>query len=278
MRLKMRDLKNCTSVQDSTESVQTGIFAWYGFTQPFEERIELIKKAGFDYAMLWWEDETYFEFTDRRKMPEIVNSYGLKLDNIHLPSDDTNLLWSCDKNMREKQTAKIINWLHECSDAGACAAVMHTSDGSGIELDLKHGFESFSEIVKASEDIKIRVSLENTSMAKYTEFVLKEFESDYVGFCYDSSHDFVNGQGCGKILNKWKHRLFNVHLSDNDGLCDRHWIPGNGIVNWNEIIRTIRETECSTYSMEVFTREDEKDMAPLDFLIKARESLLAKLK
>lgn len=267
----MGDLKNCTSVQ-------TGVFGWYGFTQPFQERIELIKKAGFDNVMLWWEDETYFGFTGRRKMTEIVNSCGLKLDNIHLPFDDTNLLWSCDKSVREKQTAKIINWLHECRDAGAGAAVMHTSDGRGIELDCKHGFESFSEIVKAAEGIKLRISLENTSMTEYTEFVLEEFESDYVGFCYDSSHDFINGQSCGKILDKWKHRLFSVHLSDNDGFCDRHWIPGRGIVNWNEVISTIKKTKCKVYSMEVFPCEDEKNMAPIDFLIKARESLLLKLK
>lgn len=274
----MADLKNCMNTENGKENVPTGIFHWYGFIQPFEDRIELIKKVGFDYVMLWWEDESYPGFTDRRKLNGIVSSYGLKLDNIHLPSDDINLLWSCDKSKREGQTAKIIGWLHECKESGADTAVMHTENGSGLELDLKYGFESFNEIIKSAENIKMRVSFENTRMFEYTEFVLKEFESEYAGFCYDSSHDFVNGQSCGKILDRWKHRLFSVHLSDNDGLCDRHWIPGKGIVNWNKVIGTIKETRCKVYSMEVYPYETEKNMAPIDFLIKARESLLTKLK
>ncbi len=34
-----------------------GIFSWFGFVMPLSERLELIKKAGFDSTCLWWEDE-----------------------------------------------------------------------------------------------------------------------------------------------------------------------------------------------------------------------------
>lgn len=270
----MDDLKINTNTKESSENKRIGIFHWYGYVQPFEERIELIKRAGFDYVMLWWEDESYPGFIDRIELNEIVSSCGLKLDNIHLPADNMNLLWNSDKSKRERQMSKIIGWLHECKETGAETVVMHTENGSGIKLDLKYGFESFNKIIKSAEDIKIRISLENTRMAEYTEFVLKEFESEYVGFCYDSSHDFINGQSCGKILDRWKHRLFNVHLSDTDGLYDRHWIPGKGIVNWNKIINIIKETDCNVYSMEVYPYEDEKNMSPAEFLITAKGNLI----
>lgn len=34
-----------------------GIFSWFGFVLPFQERIALIKEAGFTATSLWWEDE-----------------------------------------------------------------------------------------------------------------------------------------------------------------------------------------------------------------------------
>lgn len=257
--------------------IRTGIFHWYGYIQPFEERIDLIKKANYDYVMLWWDDEIYPRFIDRRELINIVKDYGLKLDNVHLPFDDTNLLWSEDKSKRNNQTDKVIKWMHECKDCGADTIVMHTTHGGDLTLDYSSGYESFNKIVKSAEDIKINVAFENTQVFEYADFILTEFNSDYAGFCYDSSHDFVNGESCGDILDKWKHRLFSVHLSDNDGLCDRHWIPGKGHVNWDKIIPIIKQSKCKSFSMETYPFEEERNLAPLEFLIKARSNLISKI-
>lgn len=250
-----------------------GIFSWYGYIQPFETRIRLIKEAEFDYVMLWWEDEYYPNHIDRRELMKIVNSYGLNLDNIHLPYDNINLLWSENNTERQGQTDVFIRWLHECKESGANTLVMHNSHGAEGDLNYRTGFKSFNEIVKVAEDIKIDIAFENTQIFKYTDFLLNEFESDYVGFCYDSSHDFIKGQSFGKILEKWKDRLFAVHLSDNDGSSDHHWIPGKGHVDWEKIISFIKETDIKSFSMETYPFAGEKSMEPLDFLVKARDSL-----
>lgn len=256
---------------------ETGIFHWYGFIQPFDERIKLIKKAGYDYIMLWWEDETYPNLIDRKELINIVKSYELKIDNVHLPFEGTNLLWSEDRSKRCCQTNKIINWMNECKNSGANTVVMHTTHGNNYILDYSLGYESFNKIVKVAENIKLKVAFENTQMFHYTDFILKEFDSNYAGFCYDSSHDFVNGQSCGDILDKWKHKLLAVHLSDNDGTCDRHWIPGKGHVNWEKIIDVIKLADCKSFSMEAYPFEEEKNLKPIEFLIKARKNLISKL-
>jgi len=256
---------------------QTGIFHWYGYIQPFDERIEFIKKANFDYVMLWWEDEIYPSLIDRKELINIVKSYELKIDNVHLPFDDTNLLWSEDKNQRNCQTDKIINWMYECKKCGANTIVMHTTQGNKLQLNYSLGYESFNKIIKVAEDIKLEVAFENTQMFHYTDFILKEFDSKYAGFCYDSSHDFVDGQSCGDILEKWKHKLLAVHLSDNDGVCDRHWIPGKGHVNWQRIINIINQVNLKSFSMETYPFNEEKELEPIDFLKKARNNLISKL-
>jgi len=256
---------------------KTGIFHWFGYVLPFEERIKLIKEAGYDYVMLWWEDEIYPNFLDRRNLINIVESYGLKLDNIHLPYEDINILWSLDSNKRQSHTDRIIKWMNECKNSGSDMVVLHTTQGDNYKFEYVNGYESFNKIIRCAEDIKLKVAFENTQMFHYTDFILKEFDSEYSGFCYDSSHDFVAGQSFGEILDKWKHKLCCVHLSDNDGTCDRHWIPTKGHVNWEKIINIIKQTNCKSFSMETYPFEKEKELQPIEFLKNAKENLISVL-
>ena len=78
---------------------------------------------------------------------------------------------------------------------------MHASQGNRFDLDCSFGYKSFSEIIREAENIDIKIAIENTQMLKYSDFILKEIISTNIGFCYDSSHDFVvNGNSAGKFL------------------------------------------------------------------------------
>lgn len=250
-----------------------GIFNWYGYVEAFEKRVKEIKEAGYDHLMLWWEDETYPEFIDRREFIKIVKSYDLKLDNVHLPSDGINTLWF-EGSDRIKKVDEIRRWMNECRESGAEMVVLHSTSGIGIALDKSMGYKSFEKIIGEAEDIKLKVAVENIRMLKYLDFVLEEFISDYAGLCYDSSHDFIEGQSCGGILERWKDRLFCLHLSDCDGISDKHWIPGKGIVDWRKIIGIIKETECKNISMEIYPDQSEKIPASHDFIKSARKNIL----
>ena len=254
-----------------------GIFNWYGYVLPFEERIKQIKEANYDYVMLWWEDEDYPEHIDRRDLIKIVRSYDIGLDNIHLPYEDVNLLWS-EGSGRQNKADEIKRMMNECRSCGAETVVLHTTSGINITLNESSGYKSFSEIIREAEKIKLKVALENTRMLNYFSFILREIKSDYAGLCYDSSHDFINGQSCGKLLDEYRDRLLCVHLSDCDGIDDRHWIPGKGIVDWKKIISIIMETDCRSLSMETYPSDTEKNLSSVEFLKTARDALMDVIK
>lgn len=246
--------------------IKTGIFNWFGYVLPIEERLKLIKEANFDNVMLWWEDETYPQFKDKKNFVTLAKEYGLGVDNIHLPYEDCNKFWSDSTTERNQYVDSVLKWLEECKESGADKAVMHTNRGSISNLSYTNGYKSFEKIVLFAEDIRIKVAVENVKKFEFTDFILKEFKSNYLGFCYDSSHDFINGESKGEILKKWKDRLFCVHLSDNDGLDDRHWLPKKGHVDFKVIINIIKETSCDSLSMEVYPYKEEKNLAPAEFL------------
>lgn len=254
-----------------------GIFNWFGYILSLEERIKMIKEVGFDYVMLWWEDEVYPHTMSKMEFVNILKYYDLKLDNVHLPVDNINNLWSESSTERNKHIDIIKKMLNECRYSGTDIVVMHAVNGNNKSFNYSSGYYSFSKIIREAENINIKVAIENTQMFNYAEFILKEIESPNIGFCYDSSHDFINGESSGEILERWKNKLIAVHLSDNDGLCDRHWIPGSGNVNWEKIIKTIKQTNIRSYSMETFPNEEEKKLKPSEFLIKARNSMEEKL-
>lgn len=60
-----------------------------GYNVPFEERYQLIKKAGFDCVMLWWSDK-FGRGTDYQKDVQYARSAGLYIENIHAPVHEQN--------------------------------------------------------------------------------------------------------------------------------------------------------------------------------------------
>jgi len=94
---------------------KSGIFSWYGFVMPFEERIRLIRQAGFGATSLWWEDEDQPYPVKREDMPRMVREAGLYLENIHVPFNDSDALWSEAEGVRQAVLESHLEWLHDCA-------------------------------------------------------------------------------------------------------------------------------------------------------------------
>lgn len=247
---------------------KTGIFNWFGYVMPLKERLCQIKKAGFDSTMLWWEDEYWPRAIDKSTFVSMADSCGLKVDNYHLPYESTNLLFSRKSAQRSQYVAEVLRQIEGCKTSGAEKIVMHVTDRTDTIPDTATMLESMETIVRHAEDIGIKIAAENTHYYKQIDTLLQEIESPYLGLCYDTSHDFVKGQSRSMLLSKYSHRLMCVHISDNDFIEDRHWLPGNGIIPFKSFINTIKDSGCCL-SMEVYPSQQEKALSPEEFLQKA---------
>jgi len=64
------------------------------------------------------------------------------------------------------------------------------------------------------------------------------------------------------------------HISDNDGEIDRHWLPGNGVIDWRNFWNLFpKESYLKNIMLEVLPTDDEKKAGPEQFLIKAFKSI-----
>ena len=252
-----------------------GIFSWFGWVMPLPKRLELIRQAGFTSTSLWWEDEIGTPPIDRPTMAALVRDYGLNLDNVHVPYDDIDDLWSEDKSCRNNIVDRHLKWIDELAQCSIPIMVMHIMDHYYPPLPNQYGLESSGQIVAAAREAGILIAIENTGDVGLIDYVLTHIESDHLGFCYDSSHDWLYSVKKARILDKWGHRLLCTHLSDNDGKRDRHWLPGQGNIDWQLIRRFLPPNNYrGTIALEVTaSRSQQSALTPQQFLEEAYERL-----
>lgn len=248
-----------------------GIFSWFGFDLPLRERLALIAEAGFSAASLWWGQEECCRPEDREASPGLVRAAGLHLESIHVPYKGCHDFWHRDKEMRERITALHLGWLEDCARHGAPVMVMHLTNGPGAPGPTESGVDAIARLVARAEELGVTIALENTEGRDHLDMVLAELISDRLGLCYDASHDCLGNPQPFRVLKKWGHRLAATHLSDNDGSEDRHWLPGEGSIDWSALAKALPLDSYSGWlSLEVLPKDDPTNETARGFLAKAR--------
>lgn len=254
-------------------SLPLGIFSYIGYDLPLDKRLALIKDAGFDASSIWWGDE---EDDYRRgfylKMPDMVRDHGLYLEFVHVAFKYCDDLWSENASDRERAVAQHLDWLRDCAETGIPIMVMHAMRGSSKTPVNSLGIDSISRIVIAVENAGVTIALENTRRLDCVERIFADLDSPALGFCYDTSHERLCTEEPGVLLRRYGDRLRVTHLSDNDGLADKHWLPGKGVIDWPAVMDAFpTETYEGCFTLEVVPGKVAADLSPSEFLSKAFE-------
>lgn len=252
------------------------MFSWFGYPMSIEDRLDLIKGTGFDATGFWLgpeEDHVVQGKVDL--LPELIRSRDLFLDYVHAPDIGCNDVWSVSEARRKEWMRTYRSYVDLCARHSIPFLVMHVSQSKGEQPDglTEEGFVTLGELVKVAEDSGVNIAIENTMLPALLDHIFLRIQSDYLGLCYDTSHDFLYSPRPGELLEKWGHRLLVTHLGDNDGAMDRHWLPGSGILNWREIAGWLPMTSYDgALNLEVFSKDPEHETAQ-DFMTSAYQSI-----
>jgi sugar phosphate isomerase/epimerase len=214
-----------------TEGRRYGLFSWYGINTPLKERLRKIRDANFNATTLWWGDYKAFQEINKKQLVQEVKANDLLIENIHVPTQKTNEIWSTDEESRRHILWEYMKWLDDCSYYEIPMMVMHISRSDQIDMPIEFGLRSVETLVQEAERKKIKIALENTRENGLLEFLLVNVNSDNLGLCYDTSHACIHGDSDFRILKIFGDRVMCFHLSDNDGQEDRHWNIGKGIID-----------------------------------------------
>ena len=207
--------------------MEKGIFAWFGYLLPMEERFALIRSAGFTSVMLWWGgefDETAGEYL---RHPALARRYGLAVENVHLPYITSNELWTGGA-----YETLLLEGIRHCAEQDVPVLVAHVSEGEAPPPPTQRGIDTLLRAAELCQRLNVRLALENVRQTHHVETALARVDSPMVGLCYDIGHARLI---CGRdhsLLSRYANRLMALHLHDNDGSADQHRLPFEGDVDW----------------------------------------------
>lgn len=235
-------------------SKKTGVFSWYGYFSDFQQRLEYIKDAGFDGLMLWWEDDEGPWPYPRKKMVQMTRDMGLEIFNVHIADIDNDFLWHEDRAIREKHLFLIRDTICEMAEEGLDNLVIHLCESGDVPEPGKPLFDSIEYLIPYAQEHKVTLSIENTWRDDYLEAVWNEFPDAGLGFCFDTSH--ANLRHHFDLLKNHYEKLTALHISDNDGVKDRHWVPFDGEIDYKTLVTPYLKKTDVPYTMELISNRE----------------------
>ena len=197
-----------------------------------------------------------------KKSKEALDDLGLEASQLHgpwryPPQDDT--------------PEKRAHWLSLCERAvwvasllGCRHFVIHPLMPFGEqETDAAYAralnLEFFRALCACGEKYGVFICIENmpfgeqhlARVAPMLEFV-KEVNSPWLRVCLDTGHCACLGDDPVKAVRLLGSYLAVLHVHDNDGERDRHWLPGLGIIDWDAFMHALVEIGFEgTLSLEI---------------------------
>lgn len=251
---------------------------------PLEYGLQMAKEIGFKKI-----DFDGSGCTDVEKTREIINGYGLTVNQSHAPC---NFFMQKDYDWFARH---LLNSIKFCQKLGSEIFVVH-----GNQMDrskpyvpaevLEFNYRLYSPIVEFAAINGMKVAFENTitnekqpsfcSNAEELIALTEKFaDSGAVGICWDLGHGNVMFDPHSvPEMAKTKDWLIATHVHDNYFGRDMHGIPFSGNLDWNAVMQTLKDIDYKgdfTFEFVYKNYPDELVKDILQFAYKAGNYLLS---
>ena len=194
---------------------------------------------------------------------------------MHAPLTSTVKLSAVDEIHRRLAVYEVAAWLSPFADLGGDVVVIHltgadfsdeASHGINVEAAVDAARRSVDELYTIADRLGLRIACENLMVRGTPRPLcrmeqLRAFVDPYpatVGICLDTGHAVVNGLNPASEARAAGDRLIATHLQDTDGIDDRHWVPGAGRINWDELVSTLHEIDYTgNWTFELSARDSD---------------------
>lgn len=236
--------------------------------KPLLKEIEEMGELGFDYLELTMdppESTPYKILTQKRSILESLQRYRMGVMG-HLPT----FVWTSDlyESLRKASLQENFEALKAAAELGIEKVVLHPGVITGLGRFLpdkakKYAMESLAAILKMSVNLNITLCVENMFPQAHFFFQPEEFQSIFESFpeirlTLDIGHANLGGGKNKSIefIHLHGYRIGHIHANDNFGKEDSHLPIGAGMIDFEKIIKKLKEIQYDeTITLEVFSRD-----------------------
>lgn len=164
---------------------------------------------------------------------------------------------SQDPLIRAVVTKRLMQGLDACEAIGATQMVVHSpyttwdyqnldnNPGSRDQL-IERVHQTLDPVVARAEDQGVELVIENIEDMDPNDRVelVYSFDSQAVRVSIDTGHAHLAHSTHGAppvdyYVDAAAEMLAHIHVQDVDGYADRHWLPGEGTINWRAVFRAV---------------------------------------
>lgn len=216
--------------------MQIGISTSFNYKMPLKDNLKAIADTGFSFISIGGNQRhsNYNHADGRKKIRDLVESFGLRIDSVHAPFDPTCDLTQPQEVFAHGAIIEIKRAIEAASELSAPNLVVHLTSfrPTNIPQRIARITKSFKEIVQYAESKKVVIALENLDFDSEVlfKYAMDLVDSPALGFCYDNGHEMLYNDELD-LLKRYISRLAVIHLHDNDKQKDLHLIPFEGKLN-----------------------------------------------
>lgn len=190
-------------------------------------------------------DEHEYELLDLIKIVSAAERNGILPWSFHLS------YYVPISNPREEKRQSAVQyhkeWIRRAAGAGFRYIVVHPSFEPIMDEHRQEEFiaskKSLAELAEVCKENSVILAAENlprTCLANTSKELLALIKDiDGVGVCFDVNH--LTKETPEEFLKAVADKLVTVHLSDYDRIDERHWLPGEGIIDWSALLKDFEE-------------------------------------
>ena len=205
-----------------------------------EELYPLAKEAGFDG--FFSPPEVADNLNALKKLKQYAESLGLFQETVHCTlksgSDCSSDLWF-PGDAGDRFIDVLLRNVDHCAAIGVPILVVHPQTNFLPDPDISLGLSRFERLVEHAGKCGVHIAFENIDSADLLDAVMEHFPQENAGFCYDSGHEHWLTPDA-RWLRKYGDRLLCTHIHDNDGTFDKHLLPGDGTIDFEQFCEDLR--------------------------------------
>lgn len=225
-----------------------------------EYSLKCAKNAGFEYISMGFGSSKCFHNSDWEKeiirVDKLLKENSLECIQTHLPYYDLRI--SAEILDEDMDTAML-----RCIEAGRMLGadwnVYHArtavNDNYSPRKSMEYAKIAVSPLAEMANKCKSGLAIENLPIwptwaqgrfftADYEDLceLHDYFKSEFVSVCWDFGHANLLGNDQEKALSCVGSRIKCTHVHNNYGNDDHHALPSQGKINWEEVIKALKNT------------------------------------
>ncbi|MBQ9088945.1 MAG: sugar phosphate isomerase/epimerase [Lentisphaeria bacterium] len=179
---------------------------------------------------------------------KIKAAKSVEIASVHLPYMGGGKSWdpsAVDETLRQDVSTRLQKMIRDNADLMAPEVTMHCSMEPPLEehpARLDQVSRTIEELLPLAGELDFSINVEYLprrcvgNKPEELQTIVSRFGKEHVGICLDVNHVMSRYAELPEIIAELSPRIKAFHLSDYDGIDEKHWFPGQGIINWSAVM------------------------------------------